>query len=291
MNDQQPKKSSSQTSWLVLVVILLVIIGGAIYIYIKNTSNKSSNVVPNLNTTLNKNVNSISNRNTFTNLNTETNTNISTIINLNANTSSSQMKYKIEYYSKQKGVTDSRLVYGVGDSYETLIESTQQSAGLKEKYVLGGAIFSPDADIIFLYEELPDSDVPLGAFWQYTVSNKKLDKLPYFTAAGFFRSVIVNQIKTKAVYVSSLQEGESKEGNDKKLYVIDLLTGELTNPVSLGGDETFNAGWGGLSSIFEISWKTDNIVKYSVFNQTTQSSQFVTRKEKIAEREVNLFPQ
>jgi hypothetical protein len=63
---------------------------------------------------------------------------------------------------------------------------------------------------------------------------------------------------------------ENTKGNtgiSQLLYLFDLPNDKIQTIVELGASESFNAGFGYLSSSFEIVWLDDNTIQYSVFEQ------------------------
>lgn len=85
---------------------------------------------------------------------------------------------------------------------------------------------------------------------------------------GFFGGIAKYLDEEKFVYAPN---SDTDDGNDQKLYLMNLLDDSYEEIVTLTGDETFNAGKGGMSFCFGLNWVNAKKVKYAVFDQSKKT--------------------
>lgn len=105
-----------------------------------------------------------------------------------------------------------------------------------------------------------------GPIWSFDLTTKELKKTEnanavYEMGFGGFALSPNNRFFIQA------PDAFKEEGNSKTLKLVDLEKDTVETIVTLTGNETFNGGYGFLSSLFEIEWLDDSIIQYNVYNQ------------------------
>ncbi|MFC1656612.1 hypothetical protein ACFL14_01435 [Patescibacteria group bacterium] len=122
------------------------------------------------------------------------------------------------------------------------------------------------SDLVILGSYLPDTDSPWSKLYLFDPSTKKFSEMDVneiYTSriAGFLKHVD----ETKLVYAPN----EDENGDNKEMYLIDLVNDTYEKILTLKGNETFSAAESGmLGACFEMSWKDSDTIQYAVFNQS-----------------------
>lgn len=126
-----------------------------------------------------------------------------------------------------------------------------------------------DSDLVFFNSYLPDTDSPGSVIYSFNPESLKFTKMAINEIYdGFFGGMTKFLDEKSFVYVPN---SDSENGDDKKLYLMDLINDTSDEIVTLEDDETLNAGMGGMTSCFGMSWVSATKVKYAVFDQSKKS--------------------
>lgn len=77
--------------------------------------------------------------------------------------------------------------------------------------------------------------------------------------------IVITKEEVKRKYGIDL---ENDKGISQTLKLLDLNNDSVKTIVTLSGNETFNAGYGALSSNFNIKWLDNSKVQYNVYDQS-----------------------
>lgn len=189
--------------------------------------------------------------------------------------------YTVEYFVNGKR-NDTRLIQIVNGKKQVLVSSTHDAAGLEGDRALIEFTFPAIGTKLYLASAFLGTDSRYGALYSYDVNMKTFTEITDYPSSGW-GPVRMNSNKTRLVYVRS-----GLSGDDKVMYLIDFSTGRISSFVTLTGTETFNGQWGGLLTKFNISWKDDQTVRYTVYDQNSPGRETETDKKVIDTREITV---
>jgi hypothetical protein len=128
-------------------------------------------------------------------------------------------------------------------------------------------------EYVYLRKVTFDSESPNGKIFAFNINTKELRVLSAASrfSQSFNRSLSPNGLGY-AVYE------ESSIGNDKELYVVDLLNNQAQLVVQLAENETLNAGANALSESSDIQWLDNDTIRYAVYDQSKKSSPFTDKE-------------
>ncbi len=193
-------------------------------------------------------------------------------------------QFKIESYRPAPGeLADTRLINLDGGKRTVEIESTRTRAGLASGHALTMVVFPAFGTTLYLQDQELKTGTVGGALWTYDVTSKRLTKQSTYPEIGWGK-VAVNKVRTRAVYTSSTVRDDS--GDVKVLYYLDLVQNSLASLVTLVDNRTFSSGWGGSTNTFLFSFKTDDTVKYTFYDQNSGNKQSKMQKTKLGEGQI-----
>lgn len=143
---------------------------------------------------------------------------------------------------------------------ETLIENSHETLGyLKE-------LASPaNSKFTFFTQVIPESDSPDSAYLALNEITLKLTELKMneLLPNPSFAHTRISPDHTRMLLIPSSTENN---GIDQALYLVDLINDSYKLLLQLEGDDSFNAGYGGLSSSYDVEWIDDFTLGYSTFD-------------------------
>jgi len=193
-------------------------------------------------------------------------------------------QYRIEAFRPADSNTpDTRLISHDGGIRRVVINSTRTAAGLVSGHGLMELAFPAYGHILYLQDVALANQTSKGPIWTYDTITKHLSRQGTYPALGW-GAVAVNRVRTRAVYVSSTDAGDS--GYITTLYYLDLVNNTLSTLLTLPDNQSFSSGWGGTTNAFSFGWKNDDVVRYTAYDQNTGNKQRNQVKTKIGAGEV-----
>ncbi len=141
---------------------------------------------------------------------------------------------------------------------------------LKERFniLLSKFAVPASSNDIFLKSSLKDTDNPGGIVYSYNLITSEFKKLKINeTYNGFFGGFALSSDQSKFIWIPQ----SSENGDDKEMFIVNLLTDEYKLLVKLKSNETFNGGRGAMSSNQFVEWINNNKIKYAVYDQSKKS--------------------
>ena len=186
--------------------------------------------------------------------------------------------YEIETF---EGYDDQRIIkIDKNDKKEILIHSIKDSV-LELKIngrILSGFAASEKHNLIFFRSAWPDGGASCNSLYSYDISSNKFKKLEVNEKVeapngryGFcgFDGFALSLDQTKLIWIPQATD----DGDDKIMYLIDLLEDNYMLLVELKNNETFNGGLGALLASQFVEWIDDNKIRYAVYDQSKKSSE------------------
>lgn len=179
--------------------------------------------------------------------------------------------FKLETFTNNiadQKVLDSKIIKVYEDgSTEIIVSSTKE----KINNILCAVTQYNQDSFLYFKTCTPDSDDGKGQLVVYDVGRGELKYLENINKVYIgWGSLVFSPDKKFAAYVPDTyaqQNMTGQEGLDQNLYLFNLLNDSSDDVVTLSGRESFNRGCGAMSSVYEISWLSDNIIQYNVFNK------------------------
>ena len=184
--------------------------------------------------------------------------------------------YKLETF---EDYIDQRIIkIDKNDKKEILIPSVRESLPELRKTgrLLHKFAIPQNSDLIFLKSAPVDAGGHCRFLYSYDISLNKFRKLKInekmleihnglCSYDGFALSVD----QKKFIWIPE----STDNGDNKIMYLIDLLKDDYKLLVELKNNETFNGGMGAISASHFIEWIDDNKIKYAVYDQSKKSSE------------------
>jgi len=149
-----------------------------------------------------------------------------------------------------------------------IIPSLRQATGV----FLDGFSLPQQGDQLFFRSISPGTDNASGNIYTYNLKTKAIKQLKILNTlySGWGKAVVHPNGTTLAFVRDNYFDGGAL-GLDQLLYIFDLSTDTVIDNIKLTGQETFNEGYGALSSEYNIRWINDNTLAYDVFKNATSS--------------------
>lgn len=180
--------------------------------------------------------------------------------------------FEIEIFSNNiadQKVLDSKIIKSYEDGSQEVVMASSQE---KISSVLCALNHYNIDNFLYFKTCTPESDDAKGQLVVYNVEKGELKYLENINKIYVgWGSLVFSPDKKLAIYVPDTYAQNNmtgQDGLDQHLYLFDLLVDSSDEIVTLSGLESFNKGCGAMSSIYEISWLTDNEIQYSVFNKS-----------------------
>jgi hypothetical protein len=204
------------------------------------------------------------------------------------NTSNYKYKLKLTASANLENV-DQKLIRINRKNYqeEVIVKSIKAAIPALKKQsnlVLMNLAQPLNSDKVFFQEALLNTDAPGGAVYVFDVVSKNFKKLSDVnTIYGGFGGFALAPDATRFAWTP---EGNNEQGKVQTMYLVNLVNDSYDVAVQLGGKETFNGGTGALSSSYDISWIDNDIIKFTVYDQTKKKNNQVDFDGAIIEERV-----
>lgn len=205
----------------------------------------------------------------------------------------SALKERTPTQTTEKETTDTQSLisdydYAIGEvagsKYDAQITRTHQKTGKKEVVIasvrktlkddlkefndtLIEYAIPSNSRTIYFRQVKAQTDNPFGVLWSFDVTTKEFTKM---NVNSIYKDSVIDAIspdKKKAVALP-IEEGV-EEGLLQKLYLLDLEKDDSKLLVKLEGNETLDAGFGGLGVQVEISFIDKDNLEFAVYNHKT----------------------
>ena len=125
-----------------------------------------------------------------------------------------------------------------------------------------------DADggsgLLFMYDPITNEIKPMQSNQEY--ARTKYDKHTFLSPKQTRVAFVFNDPSENPGMIIP-----SEQGNAQKLQLVDLLNDTVVTIVDLPKGETLNSQESMLGSHFDIQWKSENTIRYAVYDQTMKS--------------------
>ncbi len=172
------------------------------------------------------------------------------------------------------GSADTKLVRS---DNTVIIPSLRQASGV----YLDAFSLPTQGDQLYFRSALPESDNAAGQIYSYSLTEKKFTKLKNLNSLfSGWGGVKINPNGYMIAFVRDTYFENPVAGLDQKLYIFDLGQDTLIKTITLSGTETFNSGYGALSSDYYLKWVDQNTLEYKVYkNSTPEKEKAIIRTE------------
>ncbi len=161
------------------------------------------------------------------------------------------------------GSVDTKLVRS---DNTVIIPSLQQASGV----YLDAFSLPTNGNQLYFRSALPESDNAAGQIYSYSLTEKKFNKLKNLNSLfSGWGGVKINPNGYMIAFVRDTYFENPVAGLDQKLYIFDLSQDKLIKTISLTGSETFNSGYGALSSDYYLKWIDPQTLEYKVYKKST----------------------
>ncbi|MFA6253427.1 MAG: hypothetical protein WCV69_04140 [Patescibacteria group bacterium] len=194
------------------------------------------------------------------------------VVNLQADVKAKlDYNFQVEIFNNNiagQQTIDSKIVKVYEDNSQEIVMASSQE---KINSVLCLLTQYTKDDFLYLKTCTPESDDAKGKLVVYDVTKGELIYLENINKIYIgWGSLVFSLDKKLAIYIPDSYAQNNmigQAGLDQDLYLFNFSEDSSTKIVTLSGLESFNKGCGAMSEVYEVSWTSNKVIQYSVFNK------------------------